>query len=204
MTEQQSIASSLLEIKAVELRVNDYFTWTSGIKSPIYCDNRLTMSYPNIRKTIARGLEKKIKENFPNVTLIAGTATAGIPHAAWVSELLNLPMAYVRDKKKGHGKTNQIEGKVTSSDKVVVVEDLISTGMSSIKVVEALREVGCEVLGVVAIFSYELNVAKEEFAKKNIKYYTLTNYDELITEATKIGVIKKEDITELISWRDNM
>lgn len=200
----QNIAKNLLEIKAVELRPNDYFTWTSGIKSPIYCDNRLTMSYPKVRKNIANGLAKLIQENFGEVEIIAGTATAGIPHAAWISEILDLPMVYVRDAKKKHGKTNQIEGRVTEGSKVVVVEDLISTGISSINVVKALREAGCEVLGVVAIFSYLINKSQEQFEKENIKYYTLTNYDLLIKEASESGYIKEEDISELISWRDGL
>ncbi|MBF0713454.1 orotate phosphoribosyltransferase [Gemella sp. GH3] len=201
---ERDIAKNLLEIKAVELRPNDYFTWTSGLKSPIYCDNRLTMSYPSVRRNIAKGLSLIIKENYPEATVIAGTATAGIPHAAWVSEILDLPMSYVRDSKKKHGKTNQIEGKITSNDKVVVVEDLISTGVSSINVVKALRETGCEVLGVVAIFSYLINKSKEEFEKENISYSTLTNYDALIEEAKIQGYIKEEDIAELVQWRDNL
>lgn len=135
----KNIAKNLLEIKAVELRPNDYFTWTSGLKSPIYCDNRLTMSYPKVRKEIAAGLSDLIKEKYPDVEIVAGTATAGIPHAAWVSDILDLPMVYVRDSKKKHGKTNQIEGKVIKGNKVVVVEDLISTGISSINVVKALQ-----------------------------------------------------------------
>lgn len=200
----KNIAKNLLEIKAVELRPNDYFTWTSGLKSPIYCDNRLTMSYPKVRKEIAAGLSALIKEKYPDVEVVAGTATAGIPHAAWVSDILDLPMVYVRDSKKKHGKTNQIEGRVTKGNKVVVVEDLISTGISSINVVKALEEVGCEVLGVVAIFSYLINKSKEAFKEANIDFVTLTNYDLLIEEAKEQGYIKEEDINELVSWRDNL
>lgn len=200
----KNIAKNLLEIKAVELRPNDYFTWTSGLKSPIYCDNRLTMSYPKVRKEIAAGLSDLIKEKYPDVEIVAGTATAGIPHAAWVSDILDLPMVYVRDSKKKHGKTNQIEGKVIKGNKVVVVEDLISTGISSINVVKALEEVGCEVLGVVAIFSYLINKSKEAFKEENIDFVTLTNYDLLIEEAKEQGYIKEEDINELVSWRDNL
>lgn len=200
----KDIAKSLLEIKAVELRPQDYFTWTSGIKSPIYCDNRLTMSYPKVRKQIARGLAELIKEHYPEVTVVAGTATAGIPHAAWVSDLLDLPMSYVRDSKKKHGKTNQIEGRITKDDKVVVVEDLISTGISSINVVNALEEVGCEVLGVVAIFSYLINKSKVAFEEAGVSYHTLTNYDLLIEEASNKGYIKAEDISELVVWRDSL
>ncbi|MGX7086466.1 orotate phosphoribosyltransferase [Gemelliphila palaticanis] len=200
----KDIAKNLLEIKAVELRPNDYFTWTSGIKSPIYCDNRLTMSYPEIRKKIALGLSELIKKQFSEVEVIAGTATAGIPHAAWVSDILELPMIYVRDSKKKHGKTNQIEGAIKNNNKVVVVEDLISTGLSSIKVVKALQEAGCEVLGVVSIFNYLINKSKEDFSAENIKYYSLTNYDILIEEAKNQGYIQQEDIIELIKWRDNL
>ncbi|MBU0278432.1 MULTISPECIES: orotate phosphoribosyltransferase [unclassified Gemella] len=200
----QEVAKNLLEIKAVELRPHDYFTWTSGIKSPIYCDNRLTMSYPNVRRNIANGLAQLIKENFSEVTVVAGTATAGIPHAAWVSELLDLPMSYVRDSKKKHGKTNQIEGLVKKNDKVVVVEDLISTGLSSINVVKALEEIGCEVLGVVAIYSYNLPKALAAFKEANVKYFTITNYDLLIEEASKQGYIKEEDKEELVKWRNNL
>lgn len=197
-------AQNLLDIKAVELRPNDYFTWTSGIKSPIYCDNRLTMAYPKVRKQIANALASMIKEKYPDTTLIAGTATAGIPHAAWVSDILNLPMSYVRDAKKKHGKTNQIEGKVSTKDKVVVVEDLISTGISSINVVKALEEAGCEVLGVVAIYSYNLKKAVDAFKVANIEFTTLTNYDILIEEASQQGYIKNSDIAELIAWRNNL
>lgn len=201
---ERNIAKNLLDIKAVELRPNDYFTWTSGLKSPIYCDNRLTMSYPNVRRSIAQGLAQIIKDKYPEATVIAGTATAGIPHAAWVSEILDLPMSYVRDSKKKHGKTNQIEGRITKDDKVVVVEDLISTGISSINVVKALRDTGCEVLGVVAIFSYLINKSKEAFEEENISYETLTNYDALIDEAKIQGYIKEDDIAELVAWRDNL
>lgn len=200
----KDVAKNLLEIKAVELRPNNYFTWTSGIKSPIYCDNRLTMSYPKVRKNIALGLSELIKEHFSDVEIIAGTATAGIPHAAWVSDNLNLPMIYVRDSKKKHGKANQIEGVIKKGNKVVVVEDLISTGLSSIKVVKALEEAGCEVLGIISIFNYLINKSKESFSNENIRYYSLTNYDILIEEAREQGYIKKEDIFELIKWRDEL
>lgn len=200
----KKVAQDLLEIKAVELRPNDYFTWTSGLKSPIYCDNRITMSYPKVRRNIAQGLSDLIKEKFSNVTVVAGTATAGIPHAAWVSEVLDIPMVYVRDSAKKHGKTNQIEGRLQEGDKVVVVEDLISTGISSIKVVKALKEAGVEVLGVVAIYSYNLAKAVDAFKEEGIEYYTLTNYDLLIEEASKQGYIKEEDTAELIEWRNNL
>src|SRR6476619_2258306 len=151
---KKEIASHLLEIGAVFLQPNDPFTWSSGMKSPIYCDNRLTLSYPHIRQDIARGLQQLIEEHFPGTDVIAGTATAGIPHAAWVSDKLNLPMCYVRSKAKEHGKGNQIEGQVKENQRVVVIEDLISTGGSAITAVDALREAGCDVLGIVSIFTY--------------------------------------------------
>lgn len=200
------IVRELLEIKAVELRPQpeNYFTWTSGFKSPIYCDNRLTMSYPSVRKKIAEGMVRLIQDQYPQVTLIAGTATAGIPHAAWVSERLDLPMVYVRDTKKKHGKTNQIEGRIQAQDKVVVIEDLISTGISSIRVVEALREAGVQVLGVVAIFSYAIPATIETFRQKDIAFATLTQYDILLEEAQKAGYVREEEIDSLIQWRNQL
>ena len=188
MTLERKIAKNLLEIEAVALRPNDYFTWTSGIKSPIYCDNRITMSYPN----------------FPEVEVVAGTATAGIPHAAWVSEVLDLPMIYVRDSAKKHGKTNQIEGRLLEGQKVVIIEDLISTGLSSLKVAKALEEAGAVVLGVVAIFSYELKKAQDAFAEDKVEYHTLTNYNFLIEEAVASNYIKQEDVEKLLEWRNNL
>ena len=204
MTLERIIAKHLLDIEAVALRPNDYFTWTSGIKSPIYCDNRITMSYPKIRREIAAGMSKVIKEKFPEVEVVAGTATAGIPHAAWVSEVLDLPMIYVRDSAKKHGKTNQIEGRLLEGQKVVIIEDLISTGLSSLKVAKALEEAGAEVLGVVAIFSYELKKAQDAFAIDNVEYYTLTNYNFLIEEAVASNYIKQEDVEKLLEWRNNL
>ena len=204
MTLERTIAKHLLDIEAVALRPNDYFTWTSGIKSPIYCDNRITMSYPKIRREIAVGMSKVIKEKFPEVEVVSGTATAGIPHAAWVSEVLNLPMIYVRDSAKKHGKTNQIEGRLLEGQKVVIIEDLISTGLSSLKVAKALEEAGAKVLGVVAIFSYELKKAQDAFATDNVEYYTLTNYNFLIEEAVASNYIKQEDVEKLLEWRNNL
>ena len=204
MTLERIIAKHLLDIEAVALRPNDYFTWTSGIKSPIYCDNRITMSYPKIRREIAAGMSKVIKEKFPEVEVVAGTATAGIPHAAWVSEVLDLPMIYVRDSAKKHGKTNQIEGRLLEGQKVVIIEDLISTGLSSLKVAKALEEAGAKVLGVVAIFSYELKKAQDAFAIDNVEYYTLTNYNFLIEEAVASNYIKQEDVEKLLEWRNNL
>ena len=204
MTLERKLAKELLAIQAVALRPNDYFTWTSGIKSPIYCDNRITMSYPSIRREIAAGMVEVIKEKYPAVEVVAGTATAGIPHAAWVSELLDLPMIYVRDSAKKHGKTNQIEGRVLEGQKVVIIEDLISTGLSSLKVAKALREAGAEVLGVVAIFSYELKKAHEAFSQAAVEYVTLTNYPILVEEAVASDFIHEDDVEKLLEWRNQL
>ena len=204
MTLECKLAKELLAIQAVALRPNDYFTWTSGIKSPIYCDNRITMSYPSLRREIAAGMVEVIKEKYPEVEVVAGTATAGIPHAAWVSELLDLPMIYVRDSAKKHGKTNQIEGRVLEGQKVVIIEDLISTGLSSLKVAKALREAGAEVLGVVAIFSYELTKAHEDFSQAGVEYITLTNYPVLVKEAVDSEYIHQEDVEKLLEWRNQL
>ena len=204
MALERKIAKNLLDIEAVALRPNDYFTWTSGIKSPIYCDNRITMSYPAIRREIAAGMSEVIKAKFPEVEVVAGTATAGIPHAAWVSELLDLPMIYVRDSAKKHGKTNQIEGRVLEGQKVVIIEDLISTGLSSLKVAKALREAGAEVLGVVAIFSYELKKAQAAFEEAGVEYITLTNYPVLVEEAVAIDYIHQDDVEKLLEWRNEL
>nr|WP_221844278.1 orotate phosphoribosyltransferase [Bacillus sp. S/N-304-OC-R1]MBY0120759.1 orotate phosphoribosyltransferase [Bacillus sp. S/N-304-OC-R1] len=195
------LAESLLDIKAVALKPNDPFTWSSGLRAPIYCDNRLTLSYPSVRKDIANGLKDIILEKFPTVELIAGTATAGIPHAAWVSDLLNLPMSYVRSKPKGHGQGNQIEGKAEPGQKVVVVEDLISTGGSVITAVEALRNASCEVLGVVAIFSYQLQKGKELLDNAGIIAYTLTDFETLSEVAKEKGYIQEDDMEKLSEWR---
>jgi orotate phosphoribosyltransferase len=200
---KKEIATKLLEIEAVFLKPAEPFTWSSGIKSPIYCDNRLTMSYPSVRNDISSGLSEMIKEHFPEVEVIAGTATAGIPHAAWVSEKMNLPMCYVRSKAKAHGKGNQIEGKVAGGQKVVVVEDLISTGGSCIAAVEALREAGCEVLGVAAIFTYELEKGKAMLEEHKIDAHALSDYSSLLQVALQRSIIKEEELEELKNWREN-
>ncbi|HEY2420487.1 MAG TPA: orotate phosphoribosyltransferase [Neobacillus sp.] len=197
------IAERLLGINAVTLKPQDPFTWTSGLRSPIYCDNRLTLSYPKVRKEIANGLKKLILENFSETELIAGTATAGIPHAAWVSELMNLPMCYIRSKAKGHGKGNQIEGVVKKGQKVVVIEDLISTGGSVIAAVQALREAGCDVLGVVSIFTYGLEKGKEAFAQEKIDSVSLTDFSTLVEVAIEKGYISENDQVSLLSWSKN-
>lgn len=194
------IAEKLLTINAVALKPNEPFTWTSGLRSPIYCDNRLTLSYPEVRREIAKGLQSIILDKFPSADVIAGTATAGIPHAAWVSELLNLPMCYVRSSAKGHGKGNQIEGTVEKGQKVVVVEDLISTGGSVITAVHALREAGCEVLGVVSIFTYGLDKGKAAFVQEEIKSESLTDFTNLVEVAIEKGYISKNDQESLLSW----
>lgn len=201
MSIEKQVAEQLLEIKAVFLKPNDPFTWASGIKSPIYCDNRLTLGFPKVRQFIAESLAEKIKETFGEVDVVAGTATAGIPHAAWVSDLLDLPMVYVRSKAKEHGKGNQIEGLIAKGQKVVVIEDLISTGGSSLKAVEALEEVGAEVLGIAAIFTYGLDKGKKLLAESNTKLITLTNYDELIEVALNKDYVTAEDMATLKEWK---
>ncbi|MEI7026778.1 orotate phosphoribosyltransferase [Paenibacillus sp. y28] len=198
-----AIASSLLEIGAVSLRPNQPFTWTSGIKSPIYCDNRLTISYPAIRDQIADGFKTLIQSKFPQADMIAGIATAGIPHGAFASQKLDLPMIYVRDKAKGHGKENLIEGISPAGKKVVLVEDLISTGGSSLKAALAVKEAGGEVLGVVAIFTYQLDRGIQAFEEAGIPLYTLSNYTALIETALQQGKIAQEDVALLQSWRAN-
>lgn len=200
---KQTIAEHLLEIKAVYLQPSDPFTWSSGMKSPIYCDNRLTLSYPHIRQDIARGLQQLIEEHFPGTELIAGTATAGIPHAAWVSDLLNLPMCYVRSKAKEHGKGNQIEGNAAPGQKVVVVEDLISTGGSAITAAKALKDASCEVLGIVSIFTYELAKGKEKLAAEGLLSYSLSDYSTLIGVAKEKGYINENELQKLTKWREN-
>ncbi|UQZ32854.1 orotate phosphoribosyltransferase [Paenibacillus sp. PK3_47] len=197
----EQVAKYLLEIGAVALRPQDPFTWTSGIKSPIYCDNRLTLSFPVVRGYIASGFAELVKASYPDAEVIAGTATAGIPHAAWVADKLNLPMAYIRDKAKGHGKQNQIEGIITPGQKVIVIEDLISTGGSSIKAAQAVQEAGGEVLAVLAIFSYELDRAAEAFATAGVPLQSLSNYSTLIDVALAQGTIAETDVELLQSWR---
>ncbi|MCM3665692.1 orotate phosphoribosyltransferase [Mesobacillus subterraneus] len=198
---KKEIAGALLDIEAVSLQPDNPFTWSSGLKSPIYCDNRLTLSYPEVRRKVAEGLKNLIIDNFPDAEVIAGTATAGIPHAAWVSELLNLPMSYVRSKAKGHGKGNQIEGKVSPGQKVVVVEDLISTGGSVIEAVQALRDAGGEVLGVVSIFTYELEKGEQQLKSADITAYSLTDFTTLSLLAEENGLITKESLESLAEWR---
>jgi len=198
---ERKIAKDLLDIKAVFLKPNDPFTWASGIKSPIYCDNRLTLSYPKVRNDVEEGLAKLIKENFPDVEALEGTSTAGIAHAALTAQILDLPMGYVRGGAKSHGRQNQIEGVVREGMKVVVVEDLISTGGSSLEVVDALKEAGCEVLGLVAIFSYNLPAAIKNFKDHDCKFVTLSNYDTLIEVALENDYIKDNELEKLKTWK---
>ena len=197
------VAEKLLEIKAVNISPSKPFTWASGIKSPIYCDNRLTMSYPEIRDIIAEGLKKLIEEKFSSCTVVAGTATAGIPHAAWVAQKMNMAMSYVRSSAKEHGKQNAVEGLVKSTDKVVVVEDLISTGGSSLKVVDTLKEQNIDVLGLVAIFTYNFEDASNKFEDKKVEFYTLTDYNTLIEVALEKKYITAEELNILKEWRKN-
>jgi len=198
-----AIASYLLQIEAVALSPKQPFTWTSGIKSPIYCDNRLTMSYPEVREYIAESFAAVIRETYPDAEVIAGTATAGIPHAAWVAQKLNLPMAYIRDKAKGHGKQNQIEGLIKPDQKVVVIEDLISTGGSSLKAALAVKEAGGQPLAVLAIFSYQLDKAVNAFAEAGIPLQSLSNYGALMEVALEQGKIESSDMESLKAWRED-
>lgn len=194
----------LLEIKAVDVRSpKNLFTWVSGIKSPIYCDNRIIISYPHVRDYVAEGFKEIIKKEFNEVEVIAGTATAGIPHGAWLAHKLELPMVYVRSSAKGHGKENLIEGRLLQGQKVVVIEDLLSTGGSSFKAVQGLKDAGADVLGVLGIFSYNFKSLKDLFTKENIRYMTLTNYDVLLDVALDMDYIKKEELEILKEWSKN-
>lgn len=201
MKMSKEIAKKLLEIQAVTIKdTSNLFTWASGIKSPIYCDNRLTMSYPEVRDLVAEGFKEIIEKEFPEAGIIAGTATAGIPHAAWVSQKMELPMVYVRSSAKGHGKQNQIEGRLFEGKKVVLVEDLLSTGGSSMKAVKALKEAGADVIGVVAIFSYNFKKVEDLFSEEAVEYRTLTNYDVLLPIAMEMGYVKEEELDILKQW----
>jgi orotate phosphoribosyltransferase len=201
MNTAQRIASHLLDVKAVSLRPDQPFTWASGILSPIYCDNRITLSYPAIRKDIAQELANLIKIHYPTVEVIAGTATAGIPQACWVAEILDLPMVYIRTKAKDHGKENQIEGRITQNQKMVVIDDLISTGGSVLDACEAATREGADVLGVVAIFTYQLPKGYANFKEREIPLHTLSDYTTLIQVAQEQGYIKPEEIEVLMEWK---
>jgi orotate phosphoribosyltransferase len=201
---KKEIAEILLNVGAVELNPNEPFTWASGIESPIYCDNRLTMSDPVGRKQIAVGLADLIRTIYPETTIIAGTATAGIPHAAWVADILGLPMVYVRSSAKGHGRSRQIEGKINPGDKAIIVEDLISTGGSSLNAAAALRSADIEVTGIVSIFTYELNKAVEAFEAEKLTYASLTDFGALIEVSKENGAIDENSISSLLDWHGKL
>ena len=200
---EKLIAKDLLSIKAVFLRPEDPFTWASGIKSPVYCDNRLTLTAPNVRNDVEQGLAKLIKENYPEAEVLMGTSTAGIAHAAITAHILGMPMGYVRSSSKDHGRQNQIEGKLEPGQKVVVIEDLISTGGSVIEVVNVLREAGAEVLGIASIFTYGMKKGLERLAEANVKNISLTNFDVIAQIAADENYIKPEDVERLIKFRNN-
>ena len=203
MSIEKTIAHDLLSIGAVFLSPDDPFTWASGIKSPIYCDNRLTLTAPEVRNHVENGLVEVIREHYPEVEVLMGTSTAGIAHAAIVGHLMGLPMGYVRSGNKDHGRQNRIEGKLLPGQKVVVVEDLISTGGSCIEVVEALREAGAEVLGVASIFTYGMQKGLDRMAAANVKNVSLSNFDAVCVVAAEEGKIKTEDIDRLKKFRAN-
>ena len=200
---QTKIATDLLSIGAVFLRPDEPFTWASGIKSPIYCDNRLTLTAPAVRNDVENGLVEVIRRECPDVQVLMGTSTAGIAHAAIVGHLMNLPMGYVRSGAKDHGRGNRIEGRLEPGQKVVVVEDLISTAGSCIEVVEALREAGAEVLGVASIFTYGMQKGLDRLAAANVKNVSLTNLDAVARVAAETGYIKPDDVARLLKFRDN-
>ncbi len=200
---EKLIAKDLLSIGAVFLRPEQPFTWASGIKSPIYCDNRLTLTAPAVRNDVEKGLAEIIKKHYPDAEVLMGTSTAGIAHAAITAHLLDMPMGYVRSGAKDHGRGNQIEGKLEKGQKVVVVEDLISTGGSVIEVVDALRDAGAEVLGIASIFTYGMKKGLERLEAANVKNVSLSNFDAVATVAAEEGYIKAEDVDRLIAFRNN-
>ncbi len=195
------VASDLLQIEAIKLSVDNAFTWSSGWKSPIYCDNRLSLSYPAIRTFIKEQLAEAAKALFAGYEAVAGVATAGIPQGALLAEALDVPFIYVRSKPKGHGMTNLIEGKVTPGQKVIVVEDLVSTGGSSLKAAADLKASGFEILGMLAIFTYGFPVADENFANAGIELHTLSNYSVMLEKAKELGYVKESDLASLEEWR---
>jgi len=198
------VSKFLLEINAVSIvRDNNFFTWVSGIKSPIYCDNRLTISYPNVRDKIAESFVEMIKRDYDDVDIIAGTATAGIPHAAWVAQKMEKSMIYVRSGAKAHGKGNQIEGVLKKGDKVVLIEDLLSTGGSSLNAVEAIKSAGGEVLKVYGIFNYNFSDLTKKFEEANMKYETITDYETLLPIAVDMGYVDKGNLELLMKWSKN-
>ena len=200
---QIQIAKDLLSIKAVFFRPDEPFTWASGIKSPVYCDNRLTLAYPEVRTHVEEALAKTVKEFYPEAEALMGTSTAGIAHAAITAQILGLPMGYVRSGAKDHGRKNQIEGKLEKGQKVVVVEDLISTGGSVIEVVNVLREAGAEVLGIVSIFTYGMKKGLDRLAEAEVKNVSLTNFDAIAEISAQEGYIAETDVERLIAFRNN-
>ncbi len=200
---KELIAKDLLKIKAVFFRPEEPFTWASGIKSPVYCDNRLTLTAPEVRTDVEKGLAELVKEYYPEAEVLMGTSTAGIAHAAITAHLLDMPMGYVRSGAKDHGRQNQIEGRLEKGQKVVVVEDLISTGGSVIEVVNVLREAGAEVLGVVSIFTYGMQKGLDRLKEADVKNVSLTDFDHIAEVAAQEGYIKPEDIKRLIAFRNN-
>lgn len=204
MVIEKELVQDLLDIRAVQINTKHYFTWTSGVKSPIYCDNRLIISYPEIRKKVTEGFIARIEANNWKPDVIAGCATAGIPHAAWLSTALDLPLVYIRSKPKAHGKGNQIEGIIKPGQRVVVIEDLISTGGSAIQAAQALLAAGADVTGVLAIFSYGLEKATANFEEADLIHETVTNFDELLEALTASGELSKEEMHELLNWRDTL
>ena len=199
---EKKIAKDLLKIKAVFFRPDEPFTWASGIKSPVYCDNRLTLTAPEVRLDVENGLAELVKTHYPEAEVLMGTSTAGIAHAAITAHILNMPMGYVRSGAKDHGRQNQIEGRLEKGQKVVVVEDLISTGGSVIEVVNFLREAGAEVLGVVSIFTYGMKKGLERLAEAQVKNISLTNFDVVAQAAAEEGYIAPEDVERLIAFRN--
>ena len=200
---EKVIAKDLLKIQAVFFRPDEPFTWASGIKSPVYTDNRLTLTAPEVRLDVEQGLARLIKENYPEAEVLMGTSTAGIAHAAITAHLLNMPMGYVRSGAKDHGRQNQIEGRLEPGQKVVVVEDLISTGGSVLEVVQVLREAGAEVLGVVSIFTYGMQKGLDRMAQAKVENHSLSNLDALVEVAAEEGYIRSEDKAKLIAFRNN-
>lgn len=198
-----NIIQDLIKIGAVKIETEDLFTWTSGLRSPIYCDNRLTMSYPEIRRRIADAFVEKIQKLETPVDVIAGCATAGIPHAAWVAEKLDLPMVYVRSSAKKHGKGNQIEGKIVAGQRIVVIEDLISTGKSSIQAADALKEEGVEVIEVLSIFTYGLQKAKDAFNEKGLTYSYIASYEELLEQLVKDNLMDENERERMAQWSND-
>lgn len=203
MTYSQRVAQALLDINAVTLSPEKPFTWASGMKSPIYTDNRLTISFPDVRQAIVNGMEEQIKLHFGDVDIIAGTATAGIPHATGVAQQMGLPMVYVRTKPKDHGEGKQVEGILQPEEKVVVIDDLISTGGSVLNAVHAIENEGAEVIGVVSIFTYQLQAAEQNFMANGLQYYSVTNYSTLVNLAKVNGLISDDHLKSLQEWRED-